>query len=152
MKRGEETQAQELVRELVDREGYETLRLTISNARNLVLTLDADPGPINIDDCTRINRAVRRALEARGLPADDYSVEVESPGERRIMRTQRHFERFVGERARVRLRQPAADGQSLLTGVIDGVKDGQIRLRPDHGRPWTLDLDEIAEARLDPRH
>ena len=152
MKPGERTRSEEVVRTLVEREGYEILRLTISNTRNLSLTLDADPGPISIDDCTHMNRAVRRALEADGAPVDDYSIEVESPGVRRILWTQRHFERFVGERARVKLTEPATDGQSLLHGVIEGVTDGRVRLRPDHGRPWTLELNEIDEAHLDPRY
>lgn len=152
MKPGERTHAEEAIRALVDREGYEALRLTISNARNLILTLDADPGPITIDDCTHMNRAVRRTLEAEGLPVDDYSVEVESPGVRRILNTQRHFERFIGERAKVKLSEPTADGQTLLRGVIEGVTDDDVRLRPDHGRPWTLVWDEIDEAHLDPRY
>ena len=152
MKSGERTRSEGIVRTLVEREGYEVLRLTISNARTLTLTLDAAPGPIGFDDCPRMNRAVRRALEADGATVDDYSIEVESPGVRRILWTQRHFERFVGERARVKLTEPATDGQSLLHGVIEGVTDGRVRLRPDHGRPWTLELNEIDEAHLDPRY
>lgn len=150
MEPGERTRAEDVVRTLVEREGYETLRLAISNTRNLVLTLDADPEPIKIDDCTHMNRAVRRALEAEGLPADDYSIDVESPGVRRILKTRRHFERFIGERIRVKLIEPAADGQSLLLGVLEYVRDGRVRLRPDHGRPCTLEMGEISEAHLDP--
>ncbi len=152
MNPGERTQATDLVRELVEHHGFLTLRVSVSTGRHIILTLDADPGPVTMEDCTTMNRAIRRGLEEAGLPADDYSIEVESPGVRRILSTERHFERFAGERAKVVLAEPTADGQTVVRGVIERVAAGKIRLKPDHGRPYDLDLAEIDSANLDPRY
>ena len=152
MNAGERQQVTEVVEALVEREGCEALRLSVSNDRNIQVTLDADDEPITMEVCTRVNRGIRRALEDEGLPADDYSVEVESPGARRILKTARHCERFVGERARLVLAEPTADGQSLIRGVIEGVVAATVRLKPDQGQAFELALDEIASANLDPKY
>lgn len=143
---------EDMIRALVERQGYETLHLSISQARHVVLTLDVDPGPVTMDDCVLLNRAIRRELEEGGLSSDDYAVDVESPGVRRPLLTHRHFERCIGERARVRLAEPRIDGTQVLRGVIEKIEGQTITLRNDVGKRRTVDLDEINDAYLEPSY
>lgn len=147
----EQEHARDVVHDVVEAAGLEVLRLTISVRRNVVLTLDADPGPVTMDDCVRINRACRKAFEEAGLPADDYSIEVESPGTKRILNQLKHFERFKGLRALARLKEPTPDGQRVVRGVLKGVVGDRFIIAPEVGPQWKLTLDEVSNATLDPK-
>lgn len=152
MRPEERVQAEDMIRRLVDREGFEVLRLSVTKTRNVLLTLDADSAPITINDCVFINRSIRRAFEEDGLPIDDYSVDVESPGVKRELITPRHWERFVGERVRIRLVEPWADGTAVLQGKIESIQGQEVTLRNEGGRRRQVTLEEIEEARLDPKY
>ncbi|HZC13543.1 MAG TPA: hypothetical protein VE270_05930, partial [Thermoleophilaceae bacterium] len=52
----------------------------------------------------------------------DYSLEVSSPGPERPLTKPDHFRRFLGRRARVRLREPR-DGHKSFTGELVGASD-----------------------------
>ena len=67
-------------RTLVADSGFEALRLTLGADRMLHLVLDHPTRRVTIDDTTRMNLRLRKALAARGFPTDDLRIEVESPG------------------------------------------------------------------------
>jgi ribosome maturation factor RimP len=152
MRPEERNAAEAIIRELLLRQGYEALRLTISVARDVVLTLDREDRPITIQDCTVVNRAIRRNLEEAGLPADDYGIEVESPGVLRPLHTLRHFQRFIGERVYVRLARAAPDGTQAVKGTLQAVVGDTVVVDPALGPAFRLRLDEIESARLDPQY
>ena len=151
MQPDEREHTEDVINRMVEDAGFEVLRLTVSARRHIVLTLDADPGPITMDDCVRMNRGARRALEEAGLPFEDYSIDVESPGTKRILNQLKHFERFRGMRALARLKEPTADGQRVVRGILKGVDGEKFVIAPEVGRPWKLTLDEISNTTLDPK-
>ena len=71
---------------------------------------------------------------------DRYSLEVSSPGSERPLTKPAHFRRFVGRRARVRLREPrqaqpagAPARARSLTGELVGASDEEVTLAADEG-------------------
>jgi ribosome maturation factor RimP len=83
-----------------------------------------------------------------------YSVEVSSPGQDRPLTKPQHFSRFLGRRARVRLRkQAAADGQNgskrQVTGELVGVSDTEVTLAAADGLV-TIPYEQIARSNLIP--
>ena len=150
MDEDEKTLAERVVRNAVEAEGYDVLRLKILPNRSIILVLDQDPGKVTLDDCVYMNRRIRRAFEGAGLPVDDYSIEVESPGINRPLLALKDYRRFKGQRARLKLRQPVR-GQKVHRGILAGVKGETIRLDDEEGPPLDLTLDDIEEARLDPK-
>lgn len=71
---------------------------------------------------------------------DRYSLEVSSPGRERPLTKPAHFRRFVGRRARVRIREPRetqrADdpaGVRSFTGELVDASDEQITLAAEEG-------------------
>jgi ribosome maturation factor RimP len=103
---------------------------------------------IGVEDCEKVSREVSTLLDAEDPVPAAYSLEVSSPGMDRILRTPAHFQRFVGERVHVELKQ-AREGRKRYTGQMTLVDGEQIELSVD-GEPVAMGLAEIGKARLAP--
>ncbi len=131
--------------------GYELWELEFAPRAGgglLRLYIDADAG-ISLEDCERVSRAVSDALDAADPIPGSYTLEVSSPGLDRVLRTQSHFERYVGEPVRLEMMQPV-DGRKRFAGRLIQVGSGQITLETDGG-PVSLTIGDIHRARLAPQ-
>ena len=77
-----------------------------------------------------------------------YSLEVSSPGQDRPLTKPQHYSRFLGRRARVRLRN-AADGHKQLTGELVGASEAEVTLAAADGLV-TIPYEQIARSNLIP--
>jgi len=77
-----------------------------------------------------------------------YVVEVSSPGEDRPLSKPQHFRRFLGQRARVRLRD-GKDGHRSLTGELVGASDREVTISAGEG-VVSIPYDQIARSNLVP--
>ena len=103
-------------------------------------------GGVNIDDCANISAHLSQLLAVEGVKYD--RLEVSSPGLNRVLRKERDFMRFAGEKARVKLRVPL-EGQRNFIGVLRAVNDGKLELEVD-GKSLVFDLTNLEKARLVP--
>jgi ribosome maturation factor RimP len=103
---------------------------------------------IGVEDCEKVSRELSTLLDETDPVPEAYSLEVSSPGLDRILRTQRHFERFVGERVHVELKL-AREGRRRYTGRLERAGESGIELNVD-GEPVEMTLAEIGKARLAP--
>ena len=94
--------------------GRERLRLFIDHPNGVDLAL-----------CERVTNHLRDLLAV-------YSLEVSSPGPERPLSKPDHFRRFLGRRARVRLREPR-DGHKSFTGELVGASDEEVTVAADTG-------------------
>jgi ribosome maturation factor RimP len=62
----------------------------------------------------------------------DYGLEVSSPGPERPLSKPDHFRRFIGRRARLRLREPR-DGHRSYTGELVGASDDEVTVAAEDG-------------------
>ena len=69
-----------------------------------------------------------------------------SPGPERPLTKPEHFRRFLGRRARVRLRE-ARDGHKTVTGELVGASDEEITVAASDG-VMTIVYSEIARSNL----
>jgi ribosome maturation factor RimP len=110
---------------LTERAGW-VLRVTIERE---LLRGTGQPGPVVSDDapeidgvtladCVEVSRDVSSVLDVAELIAQRYHLEVSSPGLDRPLRTEADFRRFVGRLSRVKLAEPAPDGQRVLRGQL----------------------------------
>jgi ribosome maturation factor RimP len=83
------------------------------------------PDGVSLDLCERVTHHLRELLL-------DYSLEVSSPGPERPLTKPDHFRRFLGRRARVRLREPR-DGHKSFTGELVGASDDEVTVAADDG-------------------
>jgi ribosome maturation factor RimP len=94
--------------------GRERLRLFIDH-----------PDGVDLALCERVTHVLRDLLV-------DYGLEVSSPGPERPLSKPDHFRRFLGRRARVRLREPR-DGHRNFTGELVGASDEDVTVAADTG-------------------
>jgi ribosome maturation factor RimP len=97
-----------------DRVGAERLQLFIDHPDGVSLAL-----------CERVTEHLRDLLV-------DYTLEVSSPGPQRPLTKPDHFRRFIGRRARLRLREPR-DGHKSYTGELVGASDDEVTVAADDG-------------------
>ena len=103
-------------------------------------------GGISVEDCAHISQHLSQVLAVEGV---NYGrLEVSSPGLDRVLRKERDFVRFVGEKARVKVRV-AMDGQRNFIGTLRAVHDGKLELEVD-GKLLVFELDNLEKARLIP--
>jgi ribosome maturation factor RimP len=103
--------------------------------RVLRLYLDKEGGP-NVDDISRVSRALSDVLDAQDAIDGAYTLEVSSPGINRPLRRPEHFAQFVGKRIRVRTRD-IVDGRRSFLGILDEVDEDRIILAQD-GRQFNI--------------
>jgi ribosome maturation factor RimP len=99
------------------------------------------PDGVTLDLCERVSG---RLSEYR----DRYSLEVSSPGQDRPLTKPQHYRRFLGRRARMRLRD-AADGHKSLTGELVGASDSDVTIAADDG-VVTIPYENIFRSNLVP--
>jgi ribosome maturation factor RimP len=77
-----------------------------------------------------------------------FSLEVSSPGQDRPLTKPQHYTRFLGRRARVRLRE-AAEGHKQLTGELVGASDRDVTIAAGDG-VVTIPYEQIVRSNLVP--
>ena len=139
----------ELLEPAVAALGFELTDLDAHLGRRGLLRvyIDSEPG-VTLADCERVSEQLGAFLDVEDPLPGSYVLEVSSPGFDRRLRKLEHFARFIGERARIELREPQ-DGRRRLTGRLAGVEGGAILLDVD-GDVMRVSLGDIAEARLAP--
>ena len=99
------------------------------------------PEGVTLDLCERVTGHLSDYRER-------YALEVSSPGVERPLSKPQHFTRFLGRRARVRLRE-AADGHKQLTGELVGATDSEVTLAAGDG-VVSIPYDQIVRSNLVP--
>jgi ribosome maturation factor RimP len=94
--------------------GAERLRLFIDH-----------PDGVDLALCERVTKHLGDLLS-------EYALEVSSPGPERPLSKPDHFRRFLGKRARVRLRA-AREGHRSFTGELVGASDEEVTVAADTG-------------------
>jgi ribosome maturation factor RimP len=99
------------------------------------------PEGVSLDLCERVS------VELNDY-RDRYSLEVSSPGQDRPLTKPQHYTRFLGRRARVRLRE-ARDGHKSVTGELVGASDSDVTIAAPDG-VVTIPYEQIARSNLVP--
>ena len=135
-----------VLRVTIERTGVEPGELSAAGA---VQSDRPRPGTagVTIDDCARLSRDLSTALDAEDLIGPRYTLEVSSPGADRLLDGERDLRRHLGRTVKLKLAEPAADGQRVLRGAISSVADGIIRMEVD-GNLHDVALDNVTQARL----
>lgn len=102
---------------------------------------------VGLGDCVAVSRDLSTALDVEELVDARYNLEVSSPGLDRPLKTARDFRRQVGRLAKVKLLEPAPDGQRVLRGTIVRADDETFEMNVD-GNPHRVRLANIDVAKL----
>ena len=103
----------------------------IPAGRHTTLRVFADKqGGINVDDCADISRQLSAIMDVEDPIADQYMLEVSSPGLDRVLIKPEHFKRYEGESVRVRS-AVAILGRKKINGVMTKVSEDGIEVEVD---------------------
>ena len=109
---------------------------------------EARPQGVSHSDCEFVSHQVGTILDIEDvIPGDSYTLEVSSPGLERKLSKPKDFERFVGQKAKVVLREPVENQRSWV-GKLAGISQGVIALEPAAGRVIRFPLDQVQKANL----
>jgi ribosome maturation factor RimP len=109
--------------------------------------IDREEG-ITLEDCEHVSHQVSAWLDVEDPMPGQYRLEVSSPGLDRVLRTEAHFARFIGEEVKVELTQPL-EGRRRFRGRLGALENGAIVVEVD-GTAVSLPLAMIEKARLVP--
>lgn len=152
----------EIAERVADPEGIEIVDVQLLGAgRGRLLRIFIDrPQPASGDaspdrphgvshaDCEFISQQVGTILDIEDvIPGDSYTLEVSSPGLERKLSKAKDFERFVGKKAKVVLREPV-ENQRSWEGRLAGISQGIVALEPGTGRVIHFPLDQVQKANL----
>ena len=110
---------------------------------------------VKIEDCERVSRQLSRVYEVEGI--DYRRLEVGSPGVDRPLKSENDFNRFIGERVDVRLRE-SIDNRRSFQGVLrlsaeaGGSKRFVVEYQENKGetKQAAFDISDVERAKLDP--
>jgi ribosome maturation factor RimP len=158
----EPAEIEDRIRAIVDRvaaeQGLEHVRSEIGVlGRNAVVRVFIDkPGGVTHEDCSAVSHHVGTVLDVEDFISSTYNLEVSSPGLERGLYKREDYERFAGQRAKVKTRQ-AINGQRNFRGqivsvegdnvVFDDVTSGRVKFAVSSVAKANLEIDVEEEFR-----
>jgi ribosome maturation factor RimP len=138
-----------LIEPILEPDGLELVELEFKlELGRWILRIYIDkPGGVTLEDCEAASRQVSAFLDATDPIRRSYHLEVSSPGINRVLRREKDFEMYAGNRICLRTRTKL-DGRRNFSGILKGAKDAKILLDLD-GRLIEIALSELERARLD---
>ena len=131
----------EIERRLAEAEPeVEVLLAEVVSGSTLRLFID-HPDGVNLALCERVSGLL-------GDYRERFALEVSSPGQDRPLTKPQHYTRFLGRRARVRLRD-AREGHKSVSGELVGASERDVTIAAPAG-VVTIPYEQIARSNLVP--
>jgi len=136
-----------LIEKLVMQLGYELVDFETVNGGQ-ILRIYIDKGDlIDIEDCTKVSNHVNNVLSVE-TDYDYERLEVSSPGLDRVIKKLNDFDRFKGQKIKIKTRF-AIENRKNFKGTLSGTKGESIKIEVDN-ESLLIDFENIDKARLDP--
>ena len=119
-----------LAKPVCESEGLELIHVEFqreSGGRILRLYIDKPDG-INMNDCAGISRQMGDIIDVNLDDIGPFNLEVTSPGPSRPLASKEDFEKFKGNRIRIKTNR-SINGQKNFKGILLGLSGGQVNLQ-----------------------
>ncbi len=138
----------QIITPVIEDLGYELVRVRLMSGKHTMLQVMADKptGGIEVDDCAEISNAISAVLDVEDPIADEYTLEVSSPGIDRPLTRLKDFEMFAGYEAKLETSE-LIDGRKRFKGELAGVEGDEVLITIEEGTIG-LQFDWLAEAKL----
>ena len=139
-----------IIERVVAREGLELVHWEMVGPRNnFVLRIYIDkPGGVNHGDCEVESNQVGTLLDVEDLVANRYTLEVSSPGIERGLYKRADYERFAGNRIKLKTCGPI-NGRRNFRGVLVGIREDEVSLDADGVGRIEIPYEQIAKANIE---
>ncbi|MGF1446439.1 MAG: ribosome maturation factor RimP [Pikeienuella sp.] len=128
--------------------GFELVRLRVMGGKTKTLQIMAErpDGTMEIEDCATLSHAVSAALDVADPIADEYNLEVSSPGIDRPLTRLVDFDRWEGYEARLETDE-LIEGRRRFKGILAGTAEGEVLIEIAEGTIG-LDFAWLSDAKL----
>ncbi len=108
-----------MIQPIVERLGYELYHLEYvkeDRENYLRIYIDNENG-ISLDDCEKVSREISSLLDSEDPISDAYFLEVSSPGIDRMLYSDEHLKKNIGNKVNIRLNK-SLNGKKLIKGNL----------------------------------
>jgi ribosome maturation factor RimP len=139
-----------IIERVAAREGLELVHWeTVGPRNNFVLRIYIDkPGGVNHGDCETVSNQVGTLLDVEDLIPNRYTLEVSSPGIERGLYKRADYERFAGNRVKIKTFAPI-NGQRNFRGALLGISDDTVSIDTDGAGKIEIPYEQIAKANIE---
>ena len=138
----------ELLNPIFEDLGFEMVRVRLSTSAPSTLQIMADgrDSPIGVDQLAEINTSISTILDVEDPIAENYTLEISSPGIDRPLTRKKDFESYQGFEAKLETTE-LIDGRRRFRGVLAGIDDDEVLINLEEGTVG-LKFGWLSEARL----
>lgn len=140
---------EEIAQRVAQSEGMEIVDVELKGGgSNRFLRISIDkPDGVTHADCELISHQVGTILDVEEVIPAKYTLEVSSPGVERKLSKVADFERFVGHKVKITLREPLENSRNWQ-GTLTACRDGVITMEAAAGKEIQFPFEDIQKANL----
>lgn len=135
---------------IVEKQGFDLYHLEYvrEGGQNVLrVYIDKDTG-VALNDCVSVSRLVSEMLDVEDPIAEEYTLEVSSPGVFRTLFTKEHFERYMNTEVAVKL-SALVEGKKKLEGVLKGFDGENLTLEVENNKV-EVPMSKVSVVTLNP--
>jgi ribosome maturation factor RimP len=139
-----------IIERVANREGLELVHWEMEGPRNnfaLRIFIDKEGG-VTHSDCENVSHQVGALLDVEDLIADTYMLEVSSPGVDRPLYKRADYERFAGNKVKLKTQQPI-NGQRNFRGRLIGIEGDAVKLDIENAGIVEIAFEQITKANIE---
>ncbi len=138
----------EIVQPIIEGLGFELVRVRLMGGKTNTLQIMAErpEGGIEVDDCANISIALGVVLDVEDPIAENYTLEVSSPGIDRPLTRLKDFDAWQGYEAKIETTE-LIDGRRRFKGVLRGTEGDEVLIEIAEGTIG-LKFDWLSDAKL----
>lgn len=125
-----ENKVENLIQEKVEEIGYDLYDVEyVKEGKNYFLRvyIDNEKG-ISLEDCEKVSNEINPLLDEANIIAEQYFLEVSSPGIERVLRKDKHLEKNIGKEVEVKLFKKDEKGNKSYTGILNDFSEEKVKI------------------------
>ena len=128
-----EQKIENLVKTKIEETGYELYDVEyVKEGKNYFLRIYIDsPKGIDLNDCEKVNEAIKDLLDEADYIKEQYFLEVSSPGIERDLRKDEHLNKNIGNEIYVKLFQKDCSGNKEYYRILKQFTNTEITVETD---------------------
>ena len=138
----------ELLKPILEDLGFEMVRIRLSSGDPNTLQIMADRlnGQIMVDDLANISTSIGTILDVEDPIAENYTLEISSPGIDRPLTRKKDFDNYQGFEAKLETTE-LIDGRRRFKGILAGTSKDEVLINLEEGTVG-LEFNWLSDARL----
>tara|TARA_B100001778_G_scaffold108803_1_gene89034 strand:+ start:1674 stop:2126 length:453 start_codon:yes stop_codon:yes gene_type:complete len=134
--------------EIVEKENMRVVNISISGVSknpNIQIIIDSEDG-VNLDDCSFVSKVTSDLININNYFADDFNLEVSSPGINRQLFTIEDYVLYIGSLVKIKLKKQINNQKNFL-GKIRKVESETVTISANE-REIEIEFDNIKKANI----